>query len=222
MIPTLQGSPSLIQQVAGLSPAAWYRYGMGLTDAGAGACSAWADQSGNGRTLTAAGAARPTIQADNSLLFNGSANILQTAAFTLNQPSTVYLLCKEVTQVNLSYFCDGLAANTRGMFMGGVAGTDLRITAGTGLLDGIPTSGAYAVFFGVFNGASSVVGFNSTSTTGNANTAAASGFSLGGAGGPSNFSNIQVKEVILFAAAHTAAQRSTVISYLGSVGGLGL
>lgn len=43
---------------------AWFKADVGTTDAGGGALSAWADQSGNGHNLAqATGAARPTIQA---------------------------------------------------------------------------------------------------------------------------------------------------------------
>jgi hypothetical protein len=55
--------------------AAFYMANVGQTDAGSGACSEWADLSGNSRNLTAAGAARPTIQADGSLLGDGFTDV---------------------------------------------------------------------------------------------------------------------------------------------------
>ncbi|MGB7587490.1 MAG: hypothetical protein WBM00_02150, partial [Solirubrobacterales bacterium] len=79
-----------------VSLAAWYRYRIGLTNIN-GACSEWADQSGNMRPLLQATASnRPTIRSDGSLLFDGVDNYLQ-AAFTLVQPFTIYLAFQQVS-----------------------------------------------------------------------------------------------------------------------------
>ncbi len=205
------------------SLAAWFRFGAGLTDDGAGLCSNWADQSGNGRDLKATTTARPTIQADKSVLFDGSANFMKCDAFTLNQPETVYFLIKQITWGNDLRFCDGNSNFT--MLVNQQTATPQISMYATGAQVANNSNLAlntWGVVAAVFNGASSSLQVNNTTaTTGYPGAGNAGGFTLGansdGAGG---WSNIQVKEVILYAAAHTADQRTQVINYLTGVGSL--
>lgn len=211
------------EPITALTPAAWYRYGIGLTDAGAGACSAWADQSGNGRTLTAAGGARPTIQADKSVLFDGVANTMATAGFTLNQPFTEYALLKQVAWGAAGRPLTSGVAAAAGIIQRS-ASPIIGIAAPTGLgLDGNLAVGSYGIVAAVFNGASSSEQVNNNSaTSGNAGTNNPGGLVLGSDAGATTFTNIQVKEVIAFSAAHDAATRAIVITYLAAVGGLNI
>lgn len=213
-------SQSLIQAVTANSPAAWYRYGIGLTDAGAGACSAWADQSGNGRDLTAAGSARPTIQADKSLLFDGVANVLTNAGYTLNQPCSAYLLFRQVTSTSGDRIISGIAATAVIQQTAVSARLQLFCTAGAPNNDNLALN-TYGAVCAVFNGASSLIQVNNTSaTTGDPGSNNPGGFSLGASTAGSSASNIQVKEAIVFAGAHSADTRTRIIRYLSSVGGL--
>lgn len=202
------------------SMAAWYRKGVGITSS-SGAVSAWSDQSGNSRhLLQATGAAQPALQADGTILFDGVAHFLKTSAFTFNQPETVYLLLKQVTWTANDFLMDGNASNG-GRLGQEVSSPTLRLNAGvlgaaanTDLA--VNTYGAVAV---VINGASSLiqVGY-ATPTTGDAGVNNMGGFTLGALGnGASNFANIQVKEVILYTAAHDASQRARNIAYLTSI-----
>jgi hypothetical protein len=98
--------------IAGLGPAAWFRYGTGITITGSGV-SQWNDQSGNGRhLLQATDANRPQKQADSSILFDGVAYFLKCNAFTLPQPVSLYLLMKQVTWTAGTGICDGNAVST--------------------------------------------------------------------------------------------------------------
>lgn len=94
------GSPTL--SVTGYT--AWYDATVGVTDAGGGAVSAWADQSGNGNHLTqGTGAKRPTTGVDtlnglNVIKFSvANATILLSAAITLAQPVTVFMVMQTNT-----------------------------------------------------------------------------------------------------------------------------
>ena len=156
----VQQSPQ--QGPAGLSPAAWFRYGIGLTDAGGGLCSQWNDQSGNGRHLKQATATnQPAIQTDGSVLFDGVDNFMKCDAFTLNQPETVYVLGKWVVWASDARWIDGDGSST-GMFQGITATPQIRVATGAGSTAIVsPTVGAYVVLAGVFNGASSLIQLNS-------------------------------------------------------------
>ncbi len=206
---------------ANLSPAAWFRAGQGQTVTGSGV-SQWDDISGNGRHLKqGTDANRPALQADGTVLFNGTSHFLKCDAFTLNQPETVYLLFKQVSWTGNDYVCDGntfvsmsLAQSTAtpriDVYAGvaGVANTNLAV-------------GSYGVIAAVFNGTSSVSQVNmTTAVTGNSGTNNAGGFTLGASGTPGGYSNIQVMEAIIFPAAHDADTRARVVRYLMGVGGV--
>lgn len=194
--------------------AAWYPKGVGITAPGNSVVT-WADASGNGRTLIQlTGTNQPQLQGDGTILFDGIDDNLKTAGFTLNQPETVYLRMRQVTYTTADYFFDG-NSNQRGiLFQSGVSPT-VALFAGSQAADSnalaINTYGSVAC---VFNGASSVLQIGATITTGNAGAANLGGFTLGAGGTPSNYSNIQVAEVILYDVAHDAATRAQVIAYL--------
>jgi hypothetical protein len=214
------GGPFLENFVASLNPAAWYRYGAGITSAN-GLVSAWADQSGNNRPLLQATETnQPALQSDGSILFDGVDNQME-ATFTLNQPCTFYLLFKQVTWTANDIITDGSAAQVQ-LFQA-ASSPIIKLTAGGG---GAPQNTALAVdtygaVAAVFNGASSLIQVNST--TGTAADAGANnpgGFSLGANRSAASASNIEAKEAIVFPAAHDAGQRAKVIAYLAQVGNL--
>lgn len=211
--------------VRGLSPAAWYRYGVGITVTGSGV-SQWDDQSGNGRHLKqGTDTNRPAKQSDNSILFDGSDNYLKCDAFTLNQPETVYLLGRQVTWSINDRIWDGNANNSMG-FTQNTATPTVAIRAANNVIapNGDFAVNTYAVVVCVYNGASSLIQVNkNNATTGDIGSGNAGGFTLGAhADGSTTFSNIQVKEVIIYAAAHDATTRARIIRYLSIVGQLGI
>lgn len=212
------------EPITALTPAAWYRYGVGIEVTGSGV-SKWPDQSGNGRDLLqGTDAARPALQSDNSILFDGGAHFLKCSTFTFAQPETIYALYRQVTWTLTDTIFDGNTSNTGAVRQSSVT-PQLEINAGAAQVAtnanlAVNTYGVMAV---VFNGASSLLQINNTTaTTGSPGTASMSGFTLGARGDSTQFSNIQVKEVILFAAAHDAATRTAVITYLATVGGLNI
>lgn len=197
----------------------WCRYGYGITVTGSGV-SKWEDVSGNdNHLLQATDASRPSLQPDGSILFDGIGNFLKANAFALNQPETVYLLFKQVTWTLSDGIFDG---NTDlSMLLNSVSPTPtLSLFAG---LANTPTTalatvGDYVGLSAVFNGASSVIQVgNETSATGNPGASNAGGFTLGRRAG-AQFSNIQVKEVAIFNAAHDEKQRTEIIKFLENTG----
>lgn len=200
--------------------AAWFVGGVGITSAG-GLVSQWADQSGNGRHLKqATGTNQPALQADGTILFDGVDNFMKCDAFTFNQPETIYFLGRQVTWINNSRIWDGDTDNTSSL-IGVTASPQLAAFAAAGGTPSLTTSdvvvNSYCVISVVYNNTAGVVQVNNLPpATGSIGTTNAGGFTLArsGAGAAGVVSNIQVKEVILFAAAHDAPTRAGVIAYL--------
>lgn len=211
----------MVNTPASLSPVAWYRYGVGITSA-LGLVSAWADQSGNGNDLAqGTGTNQPALQSDNSILFDGVDNQME-ATFTLNQPCTYYILFKQVSWTSGEVVMDGSAAQV--IILQRTASPQLAINAGS-FVGNVSTLAidAYGVVAAVFNGASSSVQVNNgTPATGDCGANNPGGTSVGATRAIGSPSNVQVKEVIVFAAAHDAATRTAVITYLATVGGLNI
>ena len=216
--------PSPKAKVNMLRPAAWYQYQRGLTYATG--VKQWADQTANARHLIQnTGSAQPVQQSDGSILCDGSATFLQTATFTLIQPTTVYALFRQVTFTNTGVLLDGFTV-TSGQFLQDTTTPNISLSSGT--TAGTNTSfvlNTYCVGVAVFSGANSTLVRNKAviPAVANVGTTAMAGLTVGANGGtPSAFGNGQFKEIIVFPVAHTPTQQLQVINYLSMVGGLGL
>jgi len=220
---TISG-PSPVVRIRNMRPIAWYQFGRGITSSG-GLVSRWKDQgTGAHDLIQATGAAQPALQTDGSILFDGTASVMQTVTFTLAQPTMVYMLFKAVTFTNGDVLCDGFTV-TSGQFLQDTTTPKISLSAGTTAVGNTTfTLNTYSVGSAQFNGASSTFSRNKEASAAAATvgTTAMAGFTLGADGTPANFGNVQVKEVIIFPIAHTATQQLQVINYLSSIGGLGL
>lgn len=198
---------------------AWFRKGMGQTDAGAGALSVWADQTGLGSRdyAQATGASQPAIQGDGTVLFDGTSDFLKTPAFTLVQPYTRYLRLKQVSWSNVRYIADGNGLDT-GNIHQGISSPIIRAYAGTSSAGNSDLAvGAWGSLAVVFNGASSVLQVGGgTPVTGNFGALGAGGLTLGASGIGITYGNIQVAEEIVYNVAHNDAERAAVIAYLNT------
>ena len=205
--------------IPALSPAAYYKFNTGITVTGAGV-SQWSDQSGNLRhLLQGTDAARPPLQADGSVLFDGVADFLQGTGFGFVQPSTVFIRFKQVSWTSTDTIFDGATTNNTGRLFQSTATPGLAINAGsTVALNNNLAIGAYGSLCAVFNGAgSSILVDATTETTGNAGANNMNGFTLGTqANGATTFSNIRVVECAVFASALTAGQRAVLNAYRGA------
>jgi hypothetical protein len=225
------GDPSRVQRIQISGPpatdlAAWYIYNSGITVSGSGV-SQWSDQSGSARhLLQGTDAKRPALQSDGSILFDGVDDFLQ-ASFTLSQPETVYLLFRQVTWTQNEYIFDGGSNDSmilrQGISGGGVS-PQLAMFAGTSLqYNGDLAVNTYGVAACVFNTTSSVLQINNgTPLTGAVGASNAGGVTLGSRFTPGAYSNIQVKEAIIYSSAHDSTTRGQVINYLARVGGLSI
>lgn len=209
----------LAAQIKFMAPFAWYRFGQGITMAPA--VSQWADQSGNGRHFAQASAsAQPSLQADRSILLDGVAQYLITSAFTLPQPATAYLLFKQVTFTAGDRIFDLNIGGTTATCTQNPSTPGIRFNAGVALDSAGLALDTYGVMAVVLNGANSAIQINNVLVSGDAGANNPTGFVLGATQTPGNFGNIQVKEALLFGAAHSASQRAAVVNYLSRVGRL--
>ena len=212
------GGDTVGSPILALSPAAYFQFNRGIIVTGSGV-SQWADQSGNSRhLLQATDAARPSLQGDGSILFDGVDDFLKCSAFTLNQPETVYALFKPVSYTVNDRVFDGNTTNTGVLYQDGTT-PSYGIFAGSGPVSRAgPVVGVYGAVAAVFNGVSSALQFSGGTQIGAAGAGNMGGFALGSRGDTTiQFSNIQVKEVAIFAAAHAAATRAAVIAYLSAL-----
>lgn len=206
-----------------MSPAAWFRFNAGITEAGAGV-SAWADASGNSRNLLqGTDGNRPTKQADGSILFNGTDEFMSTAGFTSEQPLTDAYLLKQVTWTAGDYISDGATVDKKTLYQNTTT-PNLRGYSGSfGTPVAGPAIGVYGVVIDVRNGASSGLATNTGAMTledFGANDP--NGLVLGASGGGALFSNIEVREVIRFHKALSEAERWFIVHRLAEVGGVTL
>lgn len=157
---------------------------------------------------------QPSIPGDGTLLFDGLIQMMQCAGFTLIQPETVYFRGRIVTYSGAGQDSpfDGNSLNLMRLFR--VSGTSLSQYAGSQANSGTLTAGVYSSVACVYNGASSTLRVDATTSgPSNAGAASAGGFTLGAAGA-ANFANLQVAEVIIYNVAHDATQQAAVIAYL--------
>jgi len=201
----------------------WTRFNSGITVTGSGV-SQWDDVSGNGNHLTqSADTSRPSKEADGSILFDGVDNFLR-ATFTLVQPETIYLLCKQVTWTANDTIFDGIVTNTGRLYQVSSSPILLCNAGAPGISTPDLTLNTYAAMCVLFDEANSTNLIQINSSTSAVDTAFGTegmgGFTLANDSGGARYSNIQVKECIVFSEAHDAATRLQVINYLAGVGGL--
>lgn len=208
---------SLDALIRSLSPAAWFRQGVGITVTGSGV-SQWDDQSGNGRhLLQGTDAARPALQADGSVLFNGTSHYLKCNAFTLNQPTCVLMVVKQVSWTNADILIAGNLNNLMDVLQR-TTSPDLALYAGTSIVanNSGAVVGNVCVMSAVFNGASSSLAVNKGArATGNPGAANAGGLTLAANGnGAGAFANIQAYETVIFPIAPSTAQLDRLVAGL--------
>lgn len=221
-IVSLAAAPSLapasgLPILANLS--AWYRKGFGLAESGGAGTGVtqWNDQSANAWHLTAAGTARPALQSDGTLLFDGTTDSLANASVNVAQPTTWYFRAKWVAHSSASNkaLFDGNSA--RQLFQEDDASPNMRAFAGN-LTDVTPTisAGNWQTFILTFNGASGFAQIDGNSQSSlNFGTNAITGLFVGSSNA-SNFANVQIAEIALYAAAHDAATRAAIKAYFDS------
>jgi hypothetical protein len=147
---------------------------------------------------------------------DGVNDYLKTAAFSLSQPESVYLVGDQVTWTDAEFIYDGNADATMGLRQS-TPSPQVNSYAGnfTGQLDGW-TLKTDKLITAVFNGTSSSLRVNrGTAVTGNAGASNAGGLIVGARASLATFSNIFVSEVAIYSAAHGTATQDRWALYAG-------
>jgi hypothetical protein len=217
---TPQGGAAAFSPLSVSGIRVWYRMDLGASTSG-GNLTALADQSGAGdanRNVTAAGPAIPYTASDAAYggqataTFGGS-SLLQNASdwsAAVTQPITVYA----VGHATAGRIYDGDGTN-RILLMNNAG--NWSIYAGSAFVGSAIAASNPAVTCAVFNGASSAIYVTDSVTpavTGSPGTLGITKLALGALhGGGGNLTG-KIAEVILYAGAHDAATRATVMGYL--------
>lgn len=172
-------------------------------------------------TINSTGAKPAQIVDRASLLFDGTAHKMATAAFTLDQPSTHYYVMRHITWTSGDVLADGLSANTGALAQ--TTGTPkISINAGAAAAENSDLAlGTWKVVCVVINGASSSIQVGTEAeTTGDAGAGDMGGLMLGADGAGLNYGNAQFSEDLHYNVAHDAATRANIIAALNSKWGL--
>jgi hypothetical protein len=171
--------------------------------------------------LQATAGSQPEIQVDGSLLFDGADDYM-LATISLAQPFTIYILGRLLANGTQHVFASDLAGVSAQMYQNGVD-TGISVYAnGADELNAPVNYSDFVVLQGVFNGDSSVLQIDDE-TVANAGSIGTDGLtaflSLGAYydGTIQNPCQMQVKEILLYSAAHDATQRAEVRAYLKSL-----
>jgi hypothetical protein len=200
---------------------AWYKSDTGTTIVTG--VSQWNDQSGNlNHLVQAVGASQPVVTASaiNGLpciTFDGS-NDNMTAAFTLAQPFTIFMVFRQVTWTSTRDLHDGITTADSMLLQQFTTTPNLRMFGG-GSLTGANTLAVntFGLITEVWNGASSEIQLtDSAPITGNAGAAAPGGITLGSRQTSTAPANIGVAELVIMAATATTAERAGFRSYVAS------
>ena len=153
----------------------------------------------------------------NIATFDGTADYLKSAPFSLSQPESVYFTGSQVTWTLNDYLFDGdgssvmqvaqlpASSPTLQMRGGGTAGGDNNdLVAAT-----------RGVVRAIFNGASSTIGVNRVAGVANASsgTSASNGFTLAARGNATQFGNITWSEALLRSAADADALQLRIAAF---------
>ena len=198
--------------------ALWLDASAGLTLSGTDV-DTWADQSGNGRSATASGTARPTYQSSGingmpAISFNGTTNRMTGSQVLTTAPATIFTVVKfSVSQEIGSIFQQSGFALYRGFSSG--ANTEFRIFNGQNLTssNGIP-NGTAVLLEAVANGASSLLFSNGVQrASGDAGSSAISGsYELASNSGSPR--TMVIAEILVYNTNLGTTDRQAVESYL--------
>jgi hypothetical protein len=223
-----QGSGFLPSNLPGLM--FWVDSALGITLNGSNV-SAWADQSGNGNSLQQPTAANQPAYTASDAAYNGQPSLTflstnpnwmdQANAFPVTvQPLSIYCVAHVTSTAGTSDLFDKVSGGASRILLQTSPGTaTLVINASSVVGPTVATISTPSCIASVFNGASSAIYVNASGspTTGNAGTSGQNKIEMGAfSGGTAAQMNGKFASLLVYSAAHTAAQVQQVFAYLGA------
>lgn len=190
----------------------------------AGAIASHPDLSGNANTIAqGTGARQPTGVAAvqnglNVARFDGGDSL--SATFTLNQPETVFMVCRITTPALNVYLLDGKNIDSMSVFQSPVAG-DLRMYAGAFGTKWTQDWTTFHVCTFQFNGASSILRVDGTvrATGFNVGAANGGGITIGSQSGSGTGVTGDVGRTLVYSTALSGANMTTIEAELKALWG---
>lgn len=183
--------------------------------------SEWADFLESGHDLLQATAGNKPLYTADGIYFVGlesqaNGDWLKTAPFTLNQPTFIYAILKQIDWENNNRVWDGNGADSMDL-MQYTTTPNTCLYAGAVLNNNTTILNKFQIIRAKYNGASSSLQFDELAKAeGNAGTSNAGGFTLGTIGSPTTagYARINAKEIIIRKTADNEATESIIYNYL--------
>jgi hypothetical protein len=207
---------------------AWYDASTSSSITTQTGVSQWADLSGNARHLTQSTTNNQpaygtvTLNGKPTITFDGTNDVLRSAAWTLNQPYHTFAIFRHESTFSSATY--GLAHNIGSPRSGELnygAATSLATFSGASLFRTGIASGAREAFNPYeieVNGVSSAVRFRTLSSTGTGGTNNSNGLTVGANGNttPAQHGDMSVAEIAIFSRVLTGGDLTKVRNYLAN------
>lgn len=187
-------------------------------DAGTGEVTAWSDKISGGVGIASSVAGTYPIWSATGILFDGVNDQLQSNAWTLVQPISMYVVCRQKSWTNARCFFDGKQQDT--MLIQQLTTTpQFRMYAGVSLGNRSLTLDTFGILRLLYKGASSKMQINEAAALiGDAgNSFDPNGFNLGcelsGAGGAAH-SNVEYKGIIIRDIEDTSENNAIIFNFV--------
>jgi hypothetical protein len=182
------------------------------------AITSWTDSSGSGNNGSGGtfGNATYKTSIQNSLpiaRFNGTTSGVDLPIIVSAQPDTILVVANQTSKSTLGCIVETRSGSSQRMRLNITTGF-LTVYAGNSITDATDHSGAFHVFTGVYNGASSFSYVDGTQVaSGDANTNSGGSLAIGTTEG-SSFLTGDIAEVLIYNTALSGTNRGSVESYL--------
>jgi len=153
----------------------------------------------------------------DTMLFDGSNDFIFQASGNFSQPTTIYLVGRQITWVDGGGFYDGLN-NGSMRFKMRTAEPQLGIEAGGDVGTISLAEGSWGIFTAIFNGGSSQIRLNKeAAVTGDAGPFSGQRFRVGIG---SSFGNVEIARIVAYTVAHDTSAQNAIIQGLADQYGL--